>query len=327
MSIPTSLTPSVERGLRFLQKNQLSYGEFKTYACPSVEMEQGCYFDSAVAVTTIVLHSIAYVEHPYVSEMTNKAVSFLTEEMSGPGLFRYYTSRNIHSIDFDLDDTACAAVALRRSHPFIVWGYNIGYFTNNRNEAGLFYTWLDGAAAGSDVESVVNANVVFYLGDCDETKSACRFLIDIVKSDHEEDSYHYYLDNMTLYYAISRAYANGVLSLEGARDTVVEKVLRLRRRDGSFGNELTTACAVCSLINFNYDDITLFRDTVRYIESQQRPNGSWPKVAMWRGLDLYYGSDELTTALCVEALARSEDRLARIGHPAEGEDENILTSG
>src|SRR5215218_2922430 len=189
MTILAGLSPSAEDGLTFLQKNQLSYGEFKTYVCPSVRMKRNCYFDSSVFATTFVLHSVAYLDHPYVSEMTNRAVSFLTEEMVGPGLFRYYTSRNSHDIDFDLDDTACASAALRRSHPLIIWGYNIEYFTNNRDEAGLFYTWLGGAAASNNVDSVVNANVVFYLGDRDETENACQFLIDTVQSNHEENSY------------------------------------------------------------------------------------------------------------------------------------------
>jgi len=264
------------------------------------------FFDSSIFATTFVLYSIAHMDIPCVPAMTKRAISFLTEEMHGPGLFQYFTSKNARSIDFDLDCTACASVALQRSHPFIMRGYNIRRFIENRNEAGLFYTWVGSAALANNVDSVVNANVVFYLGDRDVTKSACRYLIDIIKSGHEGDSYHYYLDNMTLYYAVSRAYARGTSSLSGAREAIIEKVLQSSKDDGSFGNELATACAVCSLANFEYDDVTRLRDAARYLERQQRADGSWRRAAMWvamlHQLDVYFGSEELTTALCLEAL-------------------------
>ena len=296
---------AVRRGLRFLRDNQLPYGEFRTYASPSIDMRR-TFFDSSIFATTFVLHSIAGIGHPYVTVMTDKVISFLTKEMCGPGLFQYFTSKNARSIDFDLDCTACASVALQRSHPFIMRGYNIRYFVENRNEAGLFYTWVGNAALANNVDSVVNANVVLYLGDREETKSACQYLVDTIKCSHESESYQYYLDNIALYYAVSRAYTRGASSLSEAREAVIEKVLQSSKDDGSFGDELTTACAVCTLANFEYDGVTRFRDAASYLEEQQRADGSWHRAPMWtarfRESSLYFGSEELTTALCLEAL-------------------------
>jgi len=260
--------------------------------------------DSSVFVTTFVLYSIAHIDCPCTTTMTNRAISFLTGEMRGPGLFQYYTSKNIKSLRCDLDDTACASVALQRSHPLVVGGHNVAYFVENRNRADLFYTWLGGAALENDVDSVVNANVVFYLGDRDETSSACRYLIDTIESGREGHSYRHYLDDMTLYYAVSRAYAHGASSLSGAREAIIEKVLRLGEDDGSFGSELATACAMCSLANFEYNGVIRLRDAARYLEGQQRANGSWRRSPFFRQPGVYYGSEELTTALCLEALTR-----------------------
>jgi len=259
-------------------------------------------FDSSVFVTTLVLYSIAGIDGPCSTSMTNKALSFLTEERKGPGLFQYYTSKNTNSIGFDLDDTACASVVLRQSHPLVSGGRNVEYFLENRNEAGLFYTWVGDTAPENDIDSVVNANVVLYLGDRDETRSACWYLIDTIVSGHESDSYHHYLDDMTLYYAVSRAYAHGASSLSGARAAIIQKVLQRSKANGSFGDELATACAVCSLANLNYDGVTRLRDAARYLEEQQSANGSWRRVAMFLQPGRYYGSEELTTALCLEAL-------------------------
>jgi hypothetical protein len=301
MTASERLAPSVRRGLRFLYDNQLPYGEFRTYASPSKDLSV-TFLDSSVFVTTFVLYSVAHIDCPCATTMTNRAISFLTEEMKGPGLFQYYTSKNTRSIGFDLDDTACASVALQRSHPLVVRGHNVEYFMENRNRAGLFYTWLGGEALENDVDSVVNANVVFYLGDRDETKSACRYLIDTIESSSKNDSYRHYLDEMTLYYVVSRAYAHGTLSLSGARDAIIEKVLRLSKDDGSFGDGLATACAVCSLTNFEFDGVARLRKAARYLEERQRANGSWRRVAMYCQPGMYYGSEELTTALCLEAL-------------------------
>jgi hypothetical protein len=297
------LVPAVRQGLRFLYEHQLSYGEFRTYASPSPDLSVA-YFDSSVFVTTLVVYSIMEISYPCVTTMIDRASSFLAREMKGPGMFEYYASRNVKSMDPDLDDTACASVALRGRHTFVAGGGNIGCFVANRDEAGRFYTWVGGADVQNDVDSVVNANVVLYLGDRDETESACRYLVDTIESNREGDSYRYYLDDMTLYYAISRAYARGTASLGKTRTAIVERVLRRGRDDGSFGNELATACAVCTLANFEYGGITRLRSAARYLEEQQGADGSWRRVAMYRQPGTYYGSEELTTALCLEALAR-----------------------
>jgi len=259
-------------------------------------------FDSSVFVTTFVLYSIAGIDCPRKTMMTKKGISFLSGELRGSGLLQYYSSKNIRSIGFDLDDTACASVALQRSHPLVICGQNVEYLIENRNEADLFYTWVGDAAVQNDVDSVVNANVVFYLGDRDETRSACQYLIDTIEDNREGDSHRYYLDDMTLYYAVSRAYAHGASSLSGAREAIIEKVLQRSEDDGSFGDELATACAVCSLANFEYNGVAKLRDAARHLEGRQRTNGSWRRVAMYRQPGMYYGSEELTTALCLEAL-------------------------
>ena len=259
-------------------------------------------YDSAIFVTTFVLYSIARIDHPCVATMTNRAISFLTEEMKSPGLFQYYTSKNTLSIEFDLDDTACASVALERSQPLVMGGYNVESFMENRNEGDLFYSWVGVEAPANDVDSIVNANVVLYLGDRDETKSACRYLIDTIKSGYVSDSYRYYFEDMTLYYAVSRAYAHGTSSLGEVREALIENVLQFSKDDGSFGSELATACAVCSLANFGYDGVTRLRAAARYLEKQQRADGSWRRIGMYNQPGVCYGSEELTTALCLEAL-------------------------
>ena len=150
--------------------------------------------------------------------------------------------------------------------------------------------------------------MVFYLGEHDETKSTCRYLIDTINNDNESKSYRYYLDNMTFYYAVSRVCAWHIMAKRGKRRSHREGLEVQQRDHGSFGNELATACAVCSLAKFEYDDVTRLRDAARYLEQQQRADGSWRRVAMFHGSGVYFGSEELTTALCLEALTHVATR-------------------
>lgn len=295
---------SIESGVNFLSSHQLPYGEFKVYACPYREMDKDCYFDSSVFATAQIVYCLNFIHNPAVEEMIKKSLSFLSEELSGYGLFQYYSSRNSRNLAFDLDDTSCASFSLRNDHPFIQLRYNISYIINNRNKDGLFYTWLGIPEDKNDVDSIVNANVICYLGLCQETEDSIAWLTDTILKGKEKESYHFYLDNLFLYYAISRAYFNGVTLLYNTRKTIIERVLERQSIDGSFGDYLMTAIAMSTLQNFEYDNRYVLEKAGEYLISRQFEDGSWSRIALFVGPDSFYGSEELTTALCLEALAR-----------------------
>ncbi len=225
--------------------------------------------------------------------------------MAGPGLFGYYGSRNLQSFPVDLDDTACVSFALGDRHPLTASRANEGTIMANRDAFGRFYTWLGLPREGNDIDAVVNANVVCYLGERADMQATSRYLVDTIRSDRASDSYVYYLDDMALYYAVSRAYASGVDSLAGAGEAVVDKIAQRQRRDGSFGDELQTAWAICSLLSFGYWDRVAIEEGAHLLMHRQREDGSWPALAAYLGPAPFYGSEELTTGFALEALARS----------------------
>jgi hypothetical protein len=299
---------AIEKAVDFLYHHQLSHGEFKTYISLDPKLENQYMLDSTPFVTTLVLYSINFVDCPEVSEMTQKAMVFLLEEMKPPGVWRYWTSRARRKIRPDLDDTSCASFALKKHHPHI--DSNIGIILANRNEQGLFYTWINSRTVQNDVDSVVNANVLLYLGEREETKTICDYLNHIVLNDQEEGSYWYYLDHLALYYMMSRAYFNGVSSLRNARNALVNKITSQQQKGGLFGHELHTALAVCTLLNFEYDDSAVLDPAIDYILHRQQEDGAWSSAAFYTGPEppsphsYWFGSEELTTAFCIEALAR-----------------------
>lgn len=320
---------AISSALGFLARRQLPYGEFKTYASPDPQMETECRFDSSPFATSLVLYALSFVDDPSVKKMAAHALDFLAAEMEGPGLWRYWSSRNPRhrQLPPDLDDVCCISHVLKMAGRPVP--ANREMVLANRNGAGAFYTWLAprtsapleltkainqlvGAetllaillsGAVNDVDCAVNANVLLYLGKGADTRGASDYLIGVVLGSREKECNHFYLDPLAFYYMLSRACFNGVSALAQARPPVFDKLLARQTDHGSFGDPLATALAACTLLNFEQQTRSLHR-AVEYLFATQRDDGSWPRTPLFADTASYYGSEELTTAFCVEALSR-----------------------
>src|SRR5262249_36809948 len=157
----------------------------------------------------------------------------------------------------------------------------------------------------------VNANVLWYLGDRPETRAACDYLNTLVVEGAEAESSWYYEGSLALYYAISRAWESGVTRLEAACRAIPPRIAARQEAAGSFGNPVNSALAVCTLLNLGEPQHPAVAGAVGSLQAEQRADGSWPRVAVWNGPEapaprsFWYGSEELSTGLCVEALART----------------------
>jgi hypothetical protein len=129
-----------------------------------------------------------------------------------------------------------------------------------------------------------------------------------------------------VWYLFSRAYDHGVRCLAPMAEVAERDARERRQPDGSFGSAMSTAVAISTLLNFGVPAHSL-EVSVAFLVDQQAKDGSWPRAAFYFGdtyrsvttlhmfgseRDLpspsdpryYFGSEELTTALCLEALAR-----------------------
>lgn len=323
------LEGSVALAIEFLCRCQLPHGEFKTYASSDPEMGDALCFDSSPFATSFVVHALGFAGGPLVEGMTEKALGFLQAEMEGPGLWRYWSSRNRQHklLPPDLDDTCCVSFVLKRhDRPLPP---NRAILLANRNREGVFHTWLvprssspsgqeacDGYAVNreallfvyasgvvDDVDPVANANALLYLGDGDDTEGAVGYLVGLILQGKEDGCSAFYPDRLSLYYMVSRAYSHGVGSLACTGTPVTERILDMQLDDGSFGSPLSTALAVCTLLNYGTGRAAV-HEAAEYLLGAQRGDGAWPRAPMFLGPAPYYGSEELTTALCVEALAK-----------------------
>lgn len=343
MNLFDRLSESIDKAIAFLHGEQLPCGQFKTLVGRANCKEEECQFDSSPFTTTFVVYSLSFVDDARALQMQDKALDFLEREGSPPGLWRFWTKDKGYrsaispvSIPPDLDDTCCASFVLKkyRKQP-----NNLKLILANRNPNGLFYTWFlprfnnlfiepkfwlqsileipsqlliwkNTEAEPGDVDCAVNANALLYLGEREETKAAIEYLIDITLKGEDSISDKWYLSKFVYYYMLSRAYFNGIVSLEAVKDVVVHHLeTQLKQQVGSL-NPLDAALGICSLLNYQeYSKLhsTYIEQIITNLIESQFSTGGWSRIALYYGGPKQYygwGSQELTAAFCLEALAR-----------------------
>ena len=297
------IAEAIRRGVGFLREQQLANGEFRSCHSPAGTRDGYWAAHPSPFVTTLVVDSLGSLPDAGLEAMRSRALGYLRSQQMSDGLCRY-----MDGLDPDADTTSCVAFALESTgdpaRPIAR-----DRLLANRNPRGLFYTWFRVAKARNDVDSAVNANVLLHLGENDETRVVCDYLVGLVNRDEESHSYWYYDDDLALYYFMSRAFRNGARSLSGATESIASKI-DARTVDSS----LWAALAIATLANFESVTPATAAPFIDRILSDQGSDGSWPVAAFMRnagpGLMLrrpamsYSGSEELTTAFCIEALSR-----------------------
>jgi hypothetical protein len=316
-----SAEPAVRRAAAFLAARQLAHGEFACRRYFHPELEGGGMPDSSPFATTFALYALSLAGGE--DDAVRRGADFLLEEREAPGVWRYWSSRNPCTIDPDVDDTCCASWILRRVAPDRFAGGNEGAVLAARTEAGLFTTWMRAPPARNDVDAAVIANVLLYLGEREETRAAADALVRVVNGGREAAAVWYYLDSMALYYMLSRAFHHGAASLGACRGRVLEQVRVGQHRDGGWGSALATGLGLCTLANFGAGASPAAGRARRHLLRTQDAEGGWPRAAFYCGPEppgpraVWWGSEELTTAICLEALVKTADADERRDAPGQ----------
>lgn len=345
MGIPIEIIDkSILNGVNYLHQHQLPNGEFCVYI-GNEDTLKNCTPYSNVFPTSLICFSLLKLQGlPVVEEILNNSVAFLQYQSMRAGVWNNFTtwSSLFKLCPADVDNTACASKLLKTlNKPFPDNRMILSY---NRAKSGLFYTWYTlrpntvwnknywllilrefKNPLGSiifwnkfecnrnDIDAVVNANALFYLGLNDITKPIVEYIINIILENKEADCDEWYRNPFSVYYFFSRNYQNGVLELEPIKEPIIKRIIATIKDDGSIGDGiLDTAFAIISLINLNYKS-GVIEKAINYLLIKQTIHGNWARWAVYYGgakkLSCL-GSEEMTTGFCLEALSLFKTTLA-----------------
>lgn len=331
-------------GCAFLRERQLPSGQFRIDISDDGVRNGEWSSDPTVFATSVVACNVMDLPGRDAATVSRRSAGFLRGAMEAAGVWRFWTDEHMWArmIPFDSDDTACAAMALR---PHGGAPHSTGRaLLANRGQHGLFYTWLvphpgvwpgepaywraalSGvrvpvqrrafwrltAADPDDVDAVVCANVLAFLGDRPETVATAAYLAEILRAGREAACDKWYHRPLAVHHAVARAFGCGATSLASARDVAVRRIMEHRRASGEFGNgPLDTSLAVCALRDWGYES-RLLDEPVESLLSTQQTDGSWAREIYYVGgpkATARWGSPEVTTAFCVRALTSVASRL------------------
>ena len=327
----------IKRGLTFLRQRQFPSGEFSTLTWFGDDIENNSRYDGSLFATTFILYSLAFIADADVAEMRNKGLDFLERETLPSGLWRFWTkqSPNVKKMPYgippDIDDTCCVSFLLRK---YRTAPDNLTLLLSARNRQGRFYTWMlprlsqlrvspgfclkgigeipvqslmwaKTEAAPNDVDCCVNANVLFYLGRRPETEAAAHFVEESVRIGQGTVADKWY-DGIPCFYLLSRAHFVDSSVLRTVKNQIIRALEKRLTDIGADITPLEAALSVCTFLNFGYDAPVTGRLIQLLVETQQS-EGEWPAGPFHYGGPSHirsYGSAELTTAICLEALSR-----------------------
>jgi hypothetical protein len=287
--------------------------------------------------SALIAYSLGFI--PGALDMRDRALDFLLGEMDGRGLWRYWSHDHSypHNLPPDLDDTCVAsAVLMRAGRRF---PENRPIVLANRDTCGLFFTWItprprwasgwaywrsalpqlldpaalyyflrQTAASPFDIDAVVNANVLFYLGDRAETRPVVVRLMTILREGLERQCDKWYESPAAIWYFFSRAMSGFV---PDARQLVLDRVAGARH-----ASPLDAAHAACSVLSWG--ELPSDAAVAELLEAQLE-SGGWPRAGLYAGGRTrmpdgsvappgpempWWGSEALTTSVALEALAR-----------------------
>ncbi len=313
---------ALRNGFGFLNSEQLSSGEFTTqqWIMTDDENRSLSFPIKSVLVTAFILHSLTKVRKLLDVETTcKKALAFLRREKESLGLWRFYGKNS--NIAFDIDSTVCVLGALKE------WDVPLNYEQINsklmdyRTEQNIFQTWLldvdpnFSSIDHNEVDWAINSNVLYfnYLLKS-ELPQVEKYLTQIVENgNYMRPSINY--PSLSGIYCLSRAYSYRNSTVLDHSASKIAKYLKKRIANHEFNDDLSNALAAISFMNFVGHSNTLMRFTIKKLLKFQRNNGSWstgfffsvvspkcPKV------QVKWGSEELTTALAMEAISEYVQR-------------------
>ncbi len=303
---------SIIRGLQFLRSTVTENGAWHCIRFNVGDPNVPRHFERPPFISAFCALALQRSKEPLARKLFAQSKNYVVNTMEYPGFWRYY-----RHLPLDLDSSSLCSMVID-SHPWIGLGRNLPRMLANRDNNGLFLTWVLSEEEPSvvapfriETDPVVNANIIAYVGDVPATKIAQHWLKEMIeKGANLEDASKWYPDPASIYYAIARTTLRVQLGSEEFPSLLAERILSLRDEAGEFKDVLQAAQAVVALHNIGQlNQLNVQQQIANFIASQQE-DGSWPELLACGDQSLRFGivgqighgSESVTSAFCVEAL-------------------------
>lgn len=309
------------RGANYLVAAQSVEGGFTTVVSYDQNDFSGASEQTTTFIVALVMGAIAnYDGGEQFERLKASAARFLMQQQSVYGGFNYwprgYEQAKAHPYPDDLDDTACALLALQLYRSELVTAEMLAAFVHlltvcETQVGGPYRTWVvpDGAdEVWRDVDVGVNSNIAFLLA---QHEVVLPRLIELAEEAICTESYttpYYSVSECPVVYFLSRFY-------QGEWSSVLRHhILARRDRHGWWGNAMDSALAVSALLNLEARPNEV-EQALHLILEDEREDG-WPARALYverveRDRILYAGSSAVSTAFVMEALSKYHQALRR----------------
>ena len=258
------------------------------------------------AVGLLALEGLADPDQTEIAVLIDRSRGYLVRAMRAPGIWAY-----LDGFVPDCDDTACASMALSGAHPWIAFGHNRGLGLAARVPDGRFRTWMAGPRADLDIDAVVNANMIGWLGDAGDCRTAADFVI-AACTGSGRGALIFYDHPIDLAQAVVRACRRGAGTLRPALRDVSRMAAQVLEDDEASPLRLAQALDVADALG------TLplpVRDrAVALLVREVVAHGYCRSDTIYLGITppappgCHYRSDALATALALGALVRARKR-------------------
>lgn len=270
---------SIESGLEFIESAVSPQGVWQSHYFPVAEPHEHTQEENPF-VGALGVMRLGALKNPLVRAILVRTRRFIMDRMEFPGVWRYWPH-----LPVDMDTSAMCALAAS-AHPWMLGGQNERLLLLNQDQQGRFLTWIQNNRGESkkDVDAVVNANVIAYLGDIPGTKRAQQWLLWLVREGREKEALHYYWEALDLYAAMAQVRSLHGSAFGASPDFLVSRIQACRRNDGSYGDLLRTALALLSLYSLRaLPSRQNLAKSVQNLLDAQREDGGWSACPLSSG--------------------------------------------